>query len=239
MVYATKPTLATNYNVPTVDYADNDFQQLLNKHFRIQQNVQEYKHKAFLEQKKYFDRRMHMRDFQVGDVVFAKNFASGKFDIRWRGPFRVVALLGNGNVQIENLVNGRRYVVHSNLLKPGSAGEQVSRQTAESYKTAIKSDSAGEEDECSVQFRREQGNKMPNAAVDRQRDPRNTLQKTGQVGRPPDGGANSRTSAAEQNAKVFEPPSASTRSKKQISNEHFKSLLHTIYKWQQRKCGTT
>ena len=149
-------------------------------------------------------------------------------------------------------MSGRRYVVHCNLLKPGSAEEQVSRRTAESYKTkAIKDDSEADEctlrdseeaDECTFRDRPHQAHKIP-SALPRPNDNalRDSLQNSRRRGRPPD--ADSETAAAaetssaksevqQRNAGVNEPIYRSTRSKKQISDEQFRSLLNTIEQWQ-------
>ena len=131
MVFKIKPTLAVNYELPDVNYSENTGEQLLDRHFRIQQSVREHKKEAFATQAKHYNARMFVRNFKVGDIVFYIHNTTGtmfrKFQIKWDGPAKILSIEKDGNVRIENLTSGRRFLIHCNRLKPGSANDQIYR----------------------------------------------------------------------------------------------------------------
>ena len=233
MVFATKPTTSTNYLVPPINYSDDEFTQLVDRHFRIQKEVQSNKHEAFVKQKIQFDKRMKERNFKVGDVVFIKNFTNSKFESPWRGPFRVANLLGDGNLEAESLATGRRYKVHSNLVKPGSATEQVSRRTISSYDTIKRQ----EEDECiadggeTADLASSDGRITKSNALKNQfsSDRRSSLQHGG---RPPDAPGNRQTAHSPMQTADNAPYKRMTRSSGKITDQEFRKLLSVIESWQ-------
>ena len=136
MVFGVKPKLATNYFVPEVNYSENPSEQMMDTHFRIQQSVRERKKAAFQRQAKYYNQRMHVKNFQPNDIVFYIHKHSGnmfrKFQIKWDGPAKIVRLEKDGNVTIEHLQTGRRFTLHCDRLKPGSAEDQIYRRPSQS-----------------------------------------------------------------------------------------------------------
>ena len=135
MVFGLKPTLAVDYVLPEINYSEELGETLLDRHFRIRQSVREYKKEAFASQAKFYNARMNVRNFQVGDTVFYMHNHTGKlfrkFQHKWDGPARIVSLEKDGNVKIENLQTGRRFDIHCNRLKPGSAENQIYRTPSE------------------------------------------------------------------------------------------------------------
>ena len=75
---------------------------------------------------------MHIKDFQPGDIVFYVHNTTGqmfkKFQIKYDGPARILTKESDGNYKIENILTGRRFLIHANRLKPGSAEDQLFRR---------------------------------------------------------------------------------------------------------------
>ena len=75
-------------------------------------------------QKQFYDRGARGSPYQVGDIVslhdpVVKKGHSRKFHRPWKGPFKVVKLLGSTTYRIQDCKNSRkRKVVHFNHLKP-------------------------------------------------------------------------------------------------------------------------
>ena len=51
-----------------------------------------------------------------------------KFQIKYDGPARILTKESDGNYKIENILTGRRFLIHANRLKPGSAEDQLFRR---------------------------------------------------------------------------------------------------------------
>ena len=106
--------------------------QMIDSHFRIQQSVMEKKKESFLKHAKNYNARMHVRDFQTDDIVFYVHNTTGdmfkKFQVKYDGPARILSKEPDGNYKIENLLSGRKFLIHANRLKPGSADDQLFRR---------------------------------------------------------------------------------------------------------------
>ena len=105
---------------------------MIDHHFRIQQSVMERKRESFLKHAANYNARMHIKDFQPGDIVFYVHNTTGhmfkKFQIKYDGPARILSKESDGNYKIENILTGRRFLIHANRLKPGSAEDQLFRR---------------------------------------------------------------------------------------------------------------
>ena len=105
---------------------------MIDHHFRIQQSVMERKRESFLKHAANYNARMHVKDFQPGDIVFYVHNTTGpmfkKFQIKYDGPARILTKESDGNYKIENILTGRRFLIHANRLKPGSAEDQLFRR---------------------------------------------------------------------------------------------------------------
>ena len=105
---------------------------MIDHHFRIQQSVMERKRESFLKHAANYNARMHVKDFQPGDIVFYVHNTTGqmfkKFQIKYDGPARIITKESDGNYKIENILTGRRFLIHANRLKPGSAEDQLFRR---------------------------------------------------------------------------------------------------------------
>ena len=132
MVFKMKPVVPSNYVVPNVNYSEKSSDQMIDHHFRIQQSVMERKRESFLKHAANYNARMHVKDFQPGDIVFYVHNTTGqmfkKFQIKYDGPARIVSKESDGNYKIENIITGRRFLIHANRLKPGSAEDQLFRR---------------------------------------------------------------------------------------------------------------
>ena len=75
-------------------------------------------------QKQFYDRGARGSPYQAGNIVslhdpVVKKGHSRKFHRPWKGPFKVVKLLGSTTYRIQDCKNSRkRKVVHFNHLKP-------------------------------------------------------------------------------------------------------------------------
>ena len=132
MVFKIKPVVPSNYVVPNVNYSESTSDQMIDNHFRIQQSVMEKKKESFLKHAKNYNARMHIKDFQANDIVFYVHNTTGdmfkKFQVKYDGPARILSKEPDGNYRIENLLSGRKFLIHANRLKPGSADDQLFRQ---------------------------------------------------------------------------------------------------------------
>ena len=92
----------------------------------------ERKRESFLKHAANYNARMHVKDFQPGDIVFYVHNTTGqmfkKFQIKYDGPARIITKESDGNYNIENILTGRRFLIHANRLKPGSAEDQLFRR---------------------------------------------------------------------------------------------------------------
>ncbi len=100
---------------------------------------------------------------KLADTVFLSNDAkkrgpNSKFQMKWIGPYRITALLGPVNYEIEPLcVKGRKQIVHINRLKPATQADEApyfnvgaecnEREEKEQDKAAGESKAEGEEKE--------------------------------------------------------------------------------------------
>ena len=88
------------------------------------ERVRLYSKKKQQHQKQFYDRGARGSPYQVGDIVslhdpVVKKGHSRKFHRPWKGPFKVVKLLGSTTYRIQDCKNsGKRKVVHFNRLKP-------------------------------------------------------------------------------------------------------------------------
>ena len=87
---------------------------------------------SFLKHAKNYNARMHIKHFQAGDIVFYVHNTTGdmfkKFQVKYDGPARILSKEPDGNYKIENLLSGRKFLIHANRLKPGSAEDQLFRR---------------------------------------------------------------------------------------------------------------
>jgi hypothetical protein len=74
---------------------------------------------AQARQKKYYDRSVKDCSFKENDIVFLKIMAvqTGKFYMRWDGPFIIVKKLSELNYNISHLEDNYQIVVHVNRLR--------------------------------------------------------------------------------------------------------------------------
>ena len=82
------------------------------------ENAKLYKEKT----KKYHDKRLRGKQFVPGMKVLLYNtrlkFFPGKLRSRWNGPYEVIQAFPYGVVELENPVNGQRFKVNGQRVKP-------------------------------------------------------------------------------------------------------------------------
>src|ERR1041385_4413290 len=86
--------------------------------------------KMFKEKvKKWHDRRILKREFNVGDKVLLFRsrfrFSSGKLLSRWEGPFHIKEVYRLGAIKIKNFDGTKPQVVNGQRLKHYMAGDPV------------------------------------------------------------------------------------------------------------------
>ena len=140
IVYGQRPTLSTDSFNPRLSYSEDDFTQILERHFKIQDSVRKAREAGFERQKKEYDKHCHAKAFLPGMVVYAKHVVKGaqhgKFQVLYDGPFIVVSVDDQDNVTLRAQNSGRLKRLHANRLKHGTAREQWMKSAQESHKTS-------------------------------------------------------------------------------------------------------
>ena len=130
MMTTRKPITVSNYFEKK--YSEDDFEQLLNRHFRIVTQVKHDKKKAFETHKRAFDRRANAREYIPGDCIYIshrqKQGMHRKMQIIFDGPFIMTRNLSHDCIECEHMVTGKRMVVHKNRTKPATAPQQIWRE---------------------------------------------------------------------------------------------------------------
>ena len=75
---------------------------------------------AAIRQKKYYDRGLKVRIYQVGDLVWRwyPPLANVKLGLGWTGPYKIVQKLSECVYKIQNESQNKEFVVHVDHLKP-------------------------------------------------------------------------------------------------------------------------
>ena len=113
--------------------------------------------KMFKEKvKKWHDRRILKREFNVGDKVLLFRsrfrFSAGRLLSRWEGPFRIEEVYRSGAIKINNFEGTKPQVVNGQRLKHCMAGDSINvdvdliqTRTHEEYVAALFQTPAGAE----------------------------------------------------------------------------------------------
>ena len=82
-----------------------------------QEKDSERLHAAKERSKKYHDQKLNTQIYQVGDPVFLhKNGKTSKLDQENSGPYRIIQIFNNHNVELA-LKNDKTKIVHMNRLR--------------------------------------------------------------------------------------------------------------------------
>ena len=95
------------------------FNELKKRHNDLKEFVTSRTEKAQSKQKENYDKKFRAdrsKHFEVGDIVFYKNFRARGLAQKFIGPCRVVSKIDN-NCKIESLESRKRKFVHANSLK--------------------------------------------------------------------------------------------------------------------------
>lgn len=96
-----------------VDLFDDLFQKITTAQATAAENLQLAKERC----KYYYDKHIHPQNFAVDEMVYVlKNKKDSKFDPHWMGPYKILQVFNDRNVQIQISPNKTK-VVHSNKLK--------------------------------------------------------------------------------------------------------------------------
>ena len=124
MVFARKPLIVTNYLQKR--YTEDEFETLLNRHFRIQSEVRLNRQEAFRHHKVQFDKRAHTKSYEAGDCIYVTH-AQTKGMLRkhqriYDGPYIVCRNLTFDVVECEHMISGKRIRIHKNNTKHRKIG---------------------------------------------------------------------------------------------------------------------
>ena len=137
IVYGTRPTLPTDVVNPRHNYSEVPFEQMLQRHHQIQDEVRHRQKMAFEKQKRAFDKTSQAREFRPGMIVYIarpkKGLRHQKFQSLYMGPYVISETLGNDNFSLKHTESGRKVVSHANRLKYGTAREQIIRNNVPSH----------------------------------------------------------------------------------------------------------
>ena len=135
ILYGSRPTLPLDVANPRHNYSEVPFEQMLQRHHQIQDQVREGQEEAFKRQKAAYDKTCKQRSFRPGMVVYLARPIKGprhaKFQPLYSGPYVISDLKGNDNLVIRHAESGKSQTVHANRLKPGTAREQLVRSNDE------------------------------------------------------------------------------------------------------------
>ena len=149
MVYGSRPTLPVDVLNPRHNYSEVPFEQMLQRHHKIQDDARDRQKAAFAKQKRAFDKTCRERVFLPGMIVYVSRPKSGhrfqKFQPLFFGPHIISEALGNDNFLVRHSETGKKSVVHANRLKYGTAREQIIRHIDPDL---IQEGERGEEDEA-------------------------------------------------------------------------------------------
>ena len=102
-------------------YGEDESKVLFSNLAKIYQNVFNEQKLAFDKMKEQHDKRIHLKEIEENDIVYINRPHKGdtfqKFQPLYEGPYRVVKLSENHNVQIQNLDTFKMSIVHVNRLK--------------------------------------------------------------------------------------------------------------------------
>ena len=131
IVYGTRPTLPTDLPNPRFNYSEVPFEQMLQRHHQIQDEVRRRQQAAFDAQKRAFDKTCKQRVFSPGMIVYVRRPKKGlrhqKFQALYYGPHIIDSALGNDNFKLRHAETGKTIISHANRLKYGTAREQIVR----------------------------------------------------------------------------------------------------------------
>jgi len=78
--------------------------------------------KAKERSKQYYDKRVHLKNFDIGDLVYLlSSTKTYKLDQEYNGPYVITNKLDNENFEIK--IRNRAKLVHANLLKSAYVDE--------------------------------------------------------------------------------------------------------------------
>ena len=132
LVYGRRPNVPDEMRDESLHprYTEDELGQQLRRQAQLQQEVAGASEEAWKIQKATFDKRCRQKQLIVGDVVYLNRPHSGgqfqKFQQLFMGPYTVLKLLSNDNVELIR-DDGKISNVHKNRIKLASFSSQVFR----------------------------------------------------------------------------------------------------------------
>jgi hypothetical protein len=132
--YSSFQILARMLHTLTQSYSEEEAVQRLVHMNRITQDVCKWQDKAFVHQKREFDKRSNTQTFSVGDIVYVTRPHSGhlaqKFQPLYKGPFSVITQKSHNNYLLQDCIKANRTrSVHVKLIKHCTFREQLYDET--------------------------------------------------------------------------------------------------------------
>ena len=124
------PTLPTNIHAKSYNERNEGFQQLVENHFKLQEEVRGNREEAYIRHKKYYDSKSNEQIFSENDLVYLKAPSRQmKLYPKWIGPLRIVKVKFNNNLLMKHLYTGKTYSAHCNNVKLGRYEHQLVNPT--------------------------------------------------------------------------------------------------------------
>ena len=90
----------------------------MEKLVKTQEEARERLHAARERAKKCYDRKLNGQTYAVGDTVYLQNNTkSSKLDREYSGPYKIVQIFNDNNVELD-LGKQKTRIVHMNRLRP-------------------------------------------------------------------------------------------------------------------------
>ena len=91
---------------------------LAEKLVKTQEEARERLHAAKERSKKYYDKKLNAQTYAIGDPVYLQNNTkSSKLDCEYSGPYKIIQIFNDNNVELD-LGKQRTRIVHMNRLRP-------------------------------------------------------------------------------------------------------------------------
>ena len=119
LIFGKRARIPSEFANGKIPLTYNLFLKTLNdKLIETQSKANERLQQAKEKSKKYYDQKLNSQNYEIGESVYLLNNAkNSKLDVQYQGPFKIVNIFNDHNVEL-NLGNGKTKIVHMNCLRP-------------------------------------------------------------------------------------------------------------------------
>ena len=118
LVFGVNPRIPSEFETGEVAVTYNEYlDKLLFKIYEAQATARENIKQAKLKYKFYYDQKSNIQNYEIGEYVYLlKEPRTSKLDDHYEGPYKVINIFADHNVELE-ISKNRRKIVHKNKLK--------------------------------------------------------------------------------------------------------------------------